>query len=231
MSISYPDRTAFFCSSMVIFCRSDILRLMFRIACAWSIDWICKLTVTASFKSRRSAKSRSVSSGAKICKKETAPEWSPTRNVFPSFEKDSPDGEMKSLVERPVLGRSDHWKWNFSWPSGWSWLWRSSRRSSPFKDLDWTPRVLKFASTSVSMRSRRIFAVRRSSASIPKVMYLRLVRPLFPFCNWFFNISPYSLRIPSYSSPRGGISMLLVKSCILARWLIKVSCTWIEASK
>lgn len=96
--------------SMVIFCRSDILRLMFRIACAWSIDWICRLTVTASFKSRRSAKSRSVSSGAKICKKETAPEWSPTRNVFPSFEKDSPDGEMKSLVERPVLGRSDHWK-------------------------------------------------------------------------------------------------------------------------
>ena len=52
---------------------------------------------------------------AKICKKETAPEWSPTRNVFPSFEKDSPDGEMKSLVERPVLGRSDHWNvWNFS---------------------------------------------------------------------------------------------------------------------
>lgn len=26
------------------------------------------------------------------------------------LEKDSPDGEMKSLVERPVLGRSDHWK-------------------------------------------------------------------------------------------------------------------------
>ena len=92
--------------------------------------------------------------------------------------------------------------------SGWSWLCRSSRRSSPFKDLACAPRALKFPSTSVSIRSRRIFAVRRSSASIPKVMYFRLVRPLLPFWSWFFNISAYSLRIPSYSSPRAGISML-----------------------
>ena len=216
---------------MVIFCKSDILRLIFLIAWVWSMDWICRLTVTASSRSRSSASSRSVSSGAKICKKDTAPEWSATRKVFPSLENDMPEGAIKSLVESPVFGRSAQVKRNFSCPSGWSWLCRSSRRSRPFKGLAWTPRVLKFASTSVSIRSSRIFAVLRSSASMPKVIYLRLVRPLLPFWSCPFNISAYSLRIPSYSSPRAGISMLFAKSCIFARWLIKVSCTWMEASK
>ncbi len=53
--MSYPARTAFFCSSMVIFCKSDILRLIFLIAWVWSMDWICRLTVTASSRSRSSA--------------------------------------------------------------------------------------------------------------------------------------------------------------------------------
>ena len=106
MSMSYPARTAFFCSSMVIFCKSDILRLMFLIAWAWSIDWICRFTVTASSRSSSSASSRSVSSGAKICKKDAAPEWSATRKVFPSFEKDRPEGAIKSFVDSPVFGRS-----------------------------------------------------------------------------------------------------------------------------
>ena len=231
MSISYPARTAFFCSSIFIFCRSLIFRLILRIAVAWSIDWICRLTVTASSRSRNSASIRSVSSGAKICKKDMAPEYSPMRKVLPSLEKVKLVGAIKSFVERPVLARSLQANLNFSWPLGWSWLCRSSSRSSPLNGTAWTPRVLKLFSTSVSTRSSRILAVRRSSASMPKVIYLRLARPLLPFSSWFLSISAYSRRMSSYSSPWGGIAMLLEKSCILARWLIKVSWTLMVESK
>ena len=33
-------------------------------------------------------------------------EWSATRKVFPSFEKDRPEGAIKSFVDSPVFGRS-----------------------------------------------------------------------------------------------------------------------------
>ena len=114
MSISYPARTAFFCSSIFIFCKSLIFRLILRIAVAWSIDWICRLTVTASSRSRNSASIRSVSSGAKICKKDMAPEYSPMRKVLPSLEKVKLVGAIESFVERPVLARSLQANLNFS---------------------------------------------------------------------------------------------------------------------
>ena len=85
-----------------------------------------------------------------------------------------PEGAIKSLVESPVFGRSAQVKRNFSCPSGWSRACRSSRRSRPFKGLAWTPRVLKFAGTSVSIRSRPHFCG-------PKVVRLNAEGDIFAF--------------------------------------------------
>ena len=74
-----------------------------------------------------------------------------------------------------------------------------------------TPSRLKLFSTSVSMRSSRGLAVRILSASMEKVRYLVLIRPLLPRASWFCSICVYSTRIGSKSSPWGGIVMLLAK--------------------
>ena len=143
MSISYPARTAFFLFLDLHFLQVAHFPLDIADRLAWSIDWICRLIVTASSRSKNSASIRSVSSGAKICRKETAPEYSPMRKVLPSLEKVKLVGAIKSFVERPVLARSLQANFNFSCPLGWSWLCRSSSRSSPFEEAAWTPRGLK----------------------------------------------------------------------------------------
>ena len=61
------------------------------------------------------------------------------------------------------------------------------------------------------MRSSRGLAVRMLSASMEKVRYLVLMRPLLPRASWFCSICVYSTRMGSKSSPWGGMVMLLAK--------------------
>ena len=95
--MSYPERTAFFCSSIFILSRSVILRLMVLMASVWSILRICKLTITPVSKSRMSASIRSLSSGARISRKDTAPIFRPMRKYLPSPNRKE-DGAIKSFV-------------------------------------------------------------------------------------------------------------------------------------
>ena len=100
MSMSYPLRTAFFCSSIFARSRSVILRLMVLMALTWSTDWMCRFTIRLLSMSRKSASIRSFSSGARIWTKETAPNFFPMQKVLP-LGKEKELGAIKSLVERP----------------------------------------------------------------------------------------------------------------------------------
>ena len=84
---------------------------------------------------------------------------------------------------------------------------------------------------SVSIRSSLAFAMRRESASMPKVMYLRLMRPLLPFVSWFCSISEYSLRMSLNSSSCSGMLICFLNSLMLVLWLMKENWTKIELSK
>ena len=66
ISMSYPARTAFFCSSTFILSMSEIFPLMVFIAFNWSTVWMCMVTVSSASSSRISRKRRSESSDAKI---------------------------------------------------------------------------------------------------------------------------------------------------------------------
>ena len=68
ISMSYPDRTAFFCSSIFIRLISVTLLFTSLIAFIWSMDWTCRLTTRFLSMSRNSASILSVSSGARICR-------------------------------------------------------------------------------------------------------------------------------------------------------------------
>ena len=100
ISISYPLRTAFFCSSIFILSRSVILRLIVLIASLWSILRICRLTIIPFSRSRMSESIRSFSSGARISRNDTAPSFRPMRNVRPSPKRNE-DGAIKSFVVSP----------------------------------------------------------------------------------------------------------------------------------
>ena len=90
MSMSYPARTAFFCSAIFMVSRSVIFLLIVLIASLWSILRICSVTMRPSCVSMKSARIRSLSSGARICRKEAAPSFFPMRNilVFPNWNED-----------------------------------------------------------------------------------------------------------------------------------------------
>ena len=68
MSGSYPERTAFRCSSTFIFPISESFPLMVLMAFSWSTVWIWRVTVISASSSKISASSLSESSDAKICK-------------------------------------------------------------------------------------------------------------------------------------------------------------------
>ena len=106
MSISYPARTAFFCSSIFIFCRSLIFRLILRIAVGlvdrldMQVDRHRVVQVQKLGQHPvRQLRRQDLQEG------DMAPEYSPMRKVLPSFEKVKLVGAIKSFVERPVFGK------------------------------------------------------------------------------------------------------------------------------
>ena len=210
ISMSYPARTAFFCSSILLRSRSVIFRFTVLMAFTWSTDWMCRFTIRLLSMSRKSASIRSFSSGARICTKLTAPYFLPMRNCLP-VRNSKPDGAMKSLVERPLEGSHSHSNWNGTCSSMWKMACSWASLALPSNTSAATPSRLKLFSTSVSMRSNRGLAVRMLSASMLNDRYLVLMRPLLPRASWFCSICVYSTRIGSKSSPWGGIVMLLAK--------------------
>ena len=73
MSISYPERTAFFCSSIFERSSSVIVCLTVLMASVWSTDWICMVTIWLESISRKSLRSWSERSDAVIARKLMAP--------------------------------------------------------------------------------------------------------------------------------------------------------------
>ena len=156
--------------------------------------------------SRKSARIRSFSSGARIWRKDTAPNFRPMRKVLPPGNSRGV-GAMKSLVDRPEGASQSQEKRNGSGSSMWKIPCSRHRRSVPLRGAADTPSRLKWLSKSVSMRSSRGLADWILSASMPKVRYLVLTRPLFPRASWFCSISVYSARMLSKSSPWGGMTI------------------------
>ena len=68
MSMSYPDRTAFFCSSIFDLSSSVIVCLTVLMASVWSTDWICRVTIWLESISRKSLRSWSERSEAVIAR-------------------------------------------------------------------------------------------------------------------------------------------------------------------
>ena len=157
--------------------------------------------------SRKSASIRSLSSGAMIWTKDAAPNFRPMRNIRP-FLNSKLLGAMKSLTDRPLGASQSQENRNCSGLSMWKMLCISRRRSAPFSGSADTPRRLKLLRISVSMRSSRGFAALMFSASMEKVRYLVLARPLFPLASWFCSISEYSVRTVLNSSALGWMLML-----------------------
>ena len=156
--------------------------------------------------SRKSASIRSLSSGARICRKDTAPSFFPTPNSLP-FLNSKELGAIKSLTERPLGASQSHSKLKSVCSSMWNILCIRARRCFPFRDSADTPSRLKLLSKSVSIRSSLGFAALMLAASMPNVRYLVLIRPLLPRASWLRSIFVYSVRILSKSSPCGAITM------------------------
>ena len=205
ISISYPLLTAFFCSSIRILSISVILRFIILIASVWSILLIWILTARLDCISRKFFKSSSVSSGARICKNDTAPMVFPILKVRPS-EKSKEVGAIKSFVVSPVFAIRFHEKLSLL-PSPLKQLCNSSSRSMPLNGKARTPNTLKLFKMSASIRSNRCFAFWILSASIPNVIYFFRTMPLFPRGSWPFSISVYSSRMSLNSSSRDLMSI------------------------
>ena len=112
---------------------------------------------------------------------------------------------MKSLTDKPEGASQSHEKRNGAGSSMRSISCSSRNRSVPFSGSAATPRRLKLLRTSVSMRSKRGFAVFIPSASMPNVRYFVLISPLLPLASWSRSICVYSVRMASSSSPRSGM--------------------------
>ena len=164
---------------------------------------MCRFTMRELSISRKSASIRSFSSGARICTKLTAP-------YFLSHAELLAGAELEAGRRDKVLW----WKGRWGQPvpleleghllvhveDGVSW----ASRALPSRTSAATPSRLKLFSTSVSMRSSRGLAERMLSASMEKVRYLVLIRPLLPRASWFCSICVYSTRMGSKSSPGPG---------------------------
>ena len=180
--------------------------------------------------SSRSASSRSLSSGARICKKETAPYFLPIRNCLPVLNSKL-DGAIKSLVDKPDGASQPQSKRKGNCSSMWKMLCSWASRALPSRVCAATPSRLKLLRMSVSMRSSRGLAARMLSASMPKVRYLVLIRPLLPFASWFCSMATYSVRMLSKSSPWSGMEMARAKVSSDAARFRKDSSKWMELSK
>ena len=96
--------------------RSVIFRLTILMASFWLIPRMCMVTMIFPSASMKSVRMRSCISGARICRKDTAPYRLPMRKVRVS-PKWKEDGAMKSLTERPLGASQSQSKANFP-PSG-----------------------------------------------------------------------------------------------------------------
>ena len=108
---------------------------------------------------------------------------------------------------------------------------RTRRRSFPSRLLAWVPRFKKFLMTSASILLSFAFASLYPLHSIPKIRYFDLIIPLFPFAACFFNISVYSSRMSSKSSPCRGMSNWSISVCSLTCLLNKNSSNRMDGSK
>ena len=157
------------------------MRFIIFMASVWSILLIWILTDKADCISRKFFSISSVSSGASICKNETAPIVPPILKHRPS-EKLNEVGAIKSFVVSPVLYIKFQEKFNlFSPPLKHEC--KSSNRSIPFNEKALTPKILKLLIISVSILSSLCFAFWILSASIPNVIYFFLTIPLLPLAS------------------------------------------------
>ena len=199
-------------------------------ASLWSILRICRFTNKCPSTFKRSASRRSLSSGASICKNDTAPVLSPMPNIRP-FLKANEGGAMKSFVESPDGTSHFQLNKNFLSPSGWKMPCSTSSRSFPSRGRFAAPKILRWFNISVSSRFSRDFAFLRLSASSVKVRYLCFTSPLLPFASWFWSMAAYSSRTSSKPSCCGGMAILFEKSPCPATRFTKVSCKPTELSR
>ena len=136
----------------------------------WLMPRTCMVTRRFPSTSIKSVRIRSWISGAKICKKDTAPYISPMRKrrVSPN-SKD--EGAIKSFTDRPLAGSQSHSKANFP-PSGWRRPCSNASRSLPSSTFAAAPMTLKRFRVSASMRENRARAAWMLSASMVSVTYL-----------------------------------------------------------
>ena len=165
------------------------------------------LTMRELSMSRKSASIRSLSSGARICRKDTQPSLLPMPKQLPVLNSNEL-GAIKSLTESPEGASQSQEKRKGCGSSIWSIPCMSFRRSIPFILSAATPRRRKLLRISVSMRSSLGFAALTLSASTPKVRYLVLISPLLPRASWLCSMSVYSDLRLSKQSPCNGIAIL-----------------------
>ena len=139
---------------------------------------------------------------------------------------------MKSFTERPDPGSHFQSKRKRSWTSPmWNMSCMSFSRASPFRTSACTPSWRKLFRISFWTWARRGFACFTDSASIPKVRYFVLVRPLFPWESCIFSMSEYSDRTSSNPSFRNGMRMLFSKFSASVDMFMKESSKRTELSK
>ena len=157
ISISYPERTAFFCSSIFERSSSVIVRFTVLIAFVWSTDCTWIVTIWLESISRKSARTRSLRSEAVMERYDIAPYIFPIWNVrLPLNAKEV--GAMKSFTDRPEDTSHFQSKWNLSSSPMWNISCIRCSLSLPFSTLADTPSLLKLLSRSVSTCSNFGFA-------------------------------------------------------------------------
>ena len=150
ISISYPDLTAFFCSSILLRSSSVMVRLIVLMASFWSTDCRCIVTICVDSILRKSANILSLISDAVIAKKLMQPYIFPIRNTLP-FLNSKLLGAMKSFTDKPLSTSQFQSNINFSLSPIWNCLCISSSLSVPFKVCADTPKRLKLLSKSISI--------------------------------------------------------------------------------
>ena len=157
---------------------SVIFRLTVLIASFRSMLRIWRLTSSPLSVSSSSVSIRSSISGALICRKDTAQNLSAIVN-FRASPKRKEEGAIKSWTDRPEGASQLHSKANRS-PSGCRMPWSISSHSLPPSSFARAPMTLKWLRASMTIRENRARAVLLSRASMVRVRYFVLIRPLLP---------------------------------------------------
>ena len=230
MSMSYPARTAFFCSSILLRSSSVMVRFTVLMALFWSRDWMCMVTIWLESMSSISASIRSLMSDAVMDRKDSAP------YILPTWKERRPVkakavGAMKSFTERPDSTSHFHSNWKGVLSPMWNMECIRRSRSLPLRTEAETPIRLKLFSRLVSTWISRGLACFMESASMPKVRYLALVRPLLPRESWPLSIWLYSTRTLSNWSLASGMRTERSKLSASVAMFMKDSSKRMELSK